>query len=194
VEANRLNNGNHPNLVLLQANIFDIPVSYAAFDKVLCLGVIQHTPDPSAAFRSLCKHVRPGGELVIDVYPATLTALLSWKYLLRPITKRMDEKRLYSVISRITPPLVPLSIVLTRLFGRAGARLLPIVQYSHLGLPPELNRDWAVLDTFDMYSPAHDHPQTRKAVRRWYEEAGLIDVMVEYGLNGIVGRGRRAAK
>jgi hypothetical protein len=42
-----------------------------------------------------------------------------------------------------------------------------------------------------MYSPAHDHPQTVKAVRGWYEEAGFVDVNVGYGPNGVIARGRR---
>jgi hypothetical protein len=65
------------------------------------------------------------------------------------------------------------------------------VQYDHLGLSPALNRDWAVLDTFDMYAPAHDHPQTLRTVRQWYGDAGFVDVHVGYGPNGVVGRGRR---
>ena len=27
--------------------------------------------------------------------------------------------------------------------------------------------------------------------RRWYRDAGFIEVTVEYGVNGVVGRGRR---
>jgi 2-polyprenyl-3-methyl-5-hydroxy-6-metoxy-1,4-benzoquinol methylase len=191
VDANHANNGRHPNLLVFQADMSDIPVRPLSVDKVICLGVLQHTPDPATAFRLLTAPVRPGGELVVDVYAARLRSLISWKYLLRPLTKRTDRRRLYSIIAAVTPPLVPLSARLYRLTGRWGARLLPIVQYDHLGLSAALNRDWAVLDTFDMYAPAHDHPQTLKTVRRWYEEAGFVDVSVGYGPNGIIARGRR---
>ena len=191
VDANHANNGQHPNLCLMQADMSAIPVRPLTMDKVLCLGVLQHTPDPAAAFRSLTRHVRPGGELVIDVYAARLRSLLSWKYALRPLTRRMNKERLHRLVDRLTPPLVPLSAVLYRMLGRTGSRLLPIVQYDHLGLPPALNRDWAVLDTFDMYAPAHDHPQTLGTVRQWYREAGFVDVTVAYGPNGVIGRGRR---
>jgi SAM-dependent methyltransferase len=191
VEANYANNGQHPNLCLMQADMSAIPVRPRSMDKVLCLGVLQHTPDPAVAFRSLTEYVRPGGELVVDVYAARLRSLISWKYALRPLTKRMDEERLHRLVAAATPPLVPASAMLYRILGRTGARLLPIVQYAHLGLPPPVNRDWAVLDTFDMYAPAHDHPQRLRTVRRWYEEAGFVDVKVAYGPNGVIGRGRR---
>jgi SAM-dependent methyltransferase len=192
VEANYANNAQHPNLCLMQADLSAIPVRPRSIDKVLCLGVLQHTPDPAAAFRSLTKPVRPGGELVIDVYAARLRSLISWKYALRPFTKRVNRQRLYRVIAAVTPPLVPLSAVLHRMLGRAGPRLLPIVQYDHLGLSHALNREWSVLDTFDMYAPAHDHPQTLSTVRQWYRDAGFVDVTVAYGPNGVIARGRRA--
>lgn len=191
VDANARNQPASPRLQFFQGDIFNIPLREASFDKVLCLGVIQHTPDPDAAFRSLTRYVRPGGQLVIDAYTRSPTAWLQWKYLLRPITRRMKKETLYRVVETVTPPLVPLAQLLRRLFGRAGARLVPIVQYAHLGLPPQLNVQWAILDTFDMYSPAHDHPQSLKSVHVWFERAGFVDIDVRHGLNGVVGSGRR---
>ncbi len=191
VDANFVNNGTHANVNLFQGDIFNIPLAPASFDKVLCLGVLQHTPDPARAFASLAAQVRRGGELVVDAYTRSLAALLQWKYLLRPLTKRMNNASLYRLIERATPPLVPVAAALRRLAGRAGARLVPIVEYSHLGLPQELNRQWAILDTFDMYSPAHDHPQSLATVRTWFEEAGFDRIDVRYGPNGVVGKGTK---
>jgi SAM-dependent methyltransferase len=192
VEANCANNGHNPNVLIFQGDIFNIPVREQSMDKVFCLGVIQHTPDPEAAFRSLARYVRPGGQIVIDSYASRLRSMLSWKYVLRPITTRMDKERLYKVISKLAPPMVPLSVFLYRIFGRAGYRMLPILQYDHWGLPPDLNREWAIMDTFDMLSPVHDHPQSFNTVTRWFQDAGFVDIVVEYGMNGIVARGRRA--
>lgn len=191
VDANYLNNGQNENLLVVQASILNIPVRPRSMDKVICLGVIQHTPDPAQTFSCLANCVRPGGEIVIDVYAARLRSLLSWKYLLRPVTTRMGNKKLYRLIERATPALVPVSEFLSRVLGRFGPRLLPIVHYPSLGLSPELGCRWAILDTFDMYSPAHDHPQRIATVRNWFDALGFIDVTVEYGLNGIVARGRR---
>jgi LSD1 subclass zinc finger protein len=191
VDANRLNNGANANLRLFQADIFSIPLSEAWFDHVLCLGVLQHTPDPERAFFSLARHVKPGGDLVIDIYRRSLAARLQWKYLLRPVTRRLDPARLYQVVEAIAPHLVAPTGWLRRLAGRAGARLSPIVEYSRLGLTPEQNIQWAVLDTFDMYAPAYDQPQTAAAVRHWFDRAGFTSIAVFDGYNGIVGRGRR---
>lgn len=190
-DANAKNQKGPSNLHLFQGDIFNIPLHEACFDKVICLGVIQHTPDPERAFRSLTRYVRPGGQLVIDIYAGNPIAWLHWKYLLRPITRRLKKETLYRFIEIVTPPVVPLARFLRRIAGRAGARLVPIIEYSHLGLAPELNVQWAILDTFDMYSPAHDHPQTIESVTRWFNQEGFVGIDIRRGLNGIVGSGRR---
>lgn len=192
VDANFANNGQNPNLVLFQGDIFHIPLPPTSFDKVLCLGVLQHTPEPERAFMSLATMVRPGGELVIDVYANTLAAWLQWCYILRPITRRMDKDRLYRLISNWAPRLIPIARFLRNIAGRAGARLMPIAEYSHLGLSPKLNREWVILDTFDIYSPAHDHPQSIATVQRWFQTAGFTEISVCRGPNGVVGKGRKS--
>jgi len=194
VEANFSNNGKNPKLSLFQGDIFRIPLRKESFDKVMCLGVLQHTPDPGAAFAALTQYVKPGGMIIIDVYRNNLASLLHWKYFLRPITKRMNQQLLYRLIEKTVPHLVGTSAFLRRNFGRVGMRLLPILQYEHWGLTPELNRQWAILDTFDMYSPAHDHPQSLPTVRKWFEEAGLSEVDVRSGPNGVVARGVKPLK
>lgn len=191
VEANAKNNGHAGNLVLFQADIYRIPLRKAGFDKVLCLGVLQHTPDPRKAFLSLVEFIRPGGEIVVDVYKRDLLSLLHWKYILRPLLAGLDRKLLYRLISKVVPVLIRPSRLAKKILGPPGGRMFPIAEYSHLGLSDELNREWAVLDTFDMFAPEYDLPQTRKDVLSWCEEAGLTDVDVRYGDNGIVARARK---
>lgn len=189
VEANAKNNGHMSNLNLFQGSIYEIPLREGTFDKVFCMGVLQHTPDPERSFLSLVRFLKPGGEIAIDVYARNLKSILCWKYVLRPLTTRMRKDRLYRWVERAVGIFLPTAILLRRIGGRWGARLMPILQYSHWGLPLELNRQWAVLDTFDMYSPAHDHPRSLVEVRRWFESAGLENAVVRYGPNGIVARG-----
>jgi SAM-dependent methyltransferase len=191
VTANYQNNGHAPNFNLFQASIYDIPLERGSFDKVMCLGVLQHTPDPERSFRELVSFVKPGGEIAIDVYAGNWLTMLSWKYILRPITTRMRQETLFRAVEIAVRWLLKPAIWARKFGGRAGARLFPILQYSHWGLPLELNRDWAILDTFDMYSPAHDHPKTIPEVRRWFESAGLTDIHVAYGPNGVIARGKR---
>jgi len=147
--------------------------------------------EPSFGPDSLARHVKPGGSLVIDCYAKRWTHVIGWKYILRPITRRMDKPTLYGIVDRWVTRLLPLSTFLRRNFGAVGARILPILNYAHWGLPPELNKQWSTLDTFDHYSPWYDRPQTLKTVRGWYQKNGFRDIDVRYGANGIVASGRR---
>ena len=194
VDANAQNNGAARNLTLFQADILNLPLRPRSFDRVLCIGVLQHTPDPARAFASLAEKVKPGGQLVVDVYRRQMTSMISWKYLLRPFTKRMLQQQLYGLLKKVVPPLVPFTAMLRRVGGAGAARLSPILEYSHLGLHGEANREWALLDTFDMYSPAYDLPQSARTLRAWFEKAGFEELDVGYGPHGLVGRGRRPAR
>ena len=103
----------------------------------------------------------------------------------------MNREKLYRLLSYVVPKLIPAARFLRKWFGRTGSRLVPIVEFSHLDLSKEINEQWAILDTFDMYSPAHDHPQTKVSVNRWFKSAGFKEISVWYGDNGIVGRGKK---
>lgn len=177
-------------LLIFQGDILRMPLRKRSYSKVICLGVLQHTENPYKAFIELSSLVAPNGEIVIDTYKKTFSSMLHWKYLLRPLTKRLNKESLYSLINVIVPILLPLAAKLRKVAGRFGARLLPICDYSHLGLSDDLNKEWSILDTFDMYSPKYDKPQTINTVLKWFKDAGLDVISVRYGLNGIVAKGK----
>ncbi len=133
IEANKFNNGSKPNLNLFQGDIYAIPFSNSFFDKIICFGVLQHTPDPEKAFKNLCNYLKPEAEIAIDIYRADIISFFQWKYLLRPITKRMDKIRLYKIVSVVVPILLPITKLLRKYLGKIGARISPIVEYSFLG-------------------------------------------------------------
>lgn len=177
VEANmRINGTIAPDRFrLAQASVYELPFPDDVFDKVVCLGVLQHTPDFAASVRALVQKAKPGGEIVVDFYP-----IRGWwtkihaKYLLRPFTKRMDHDRLLGLIERNVGWLMRLSDAMTR--ARLGllTRFLPLVDQRTLppDLTPDERREWSVLDTFDQYSPEHDHPQRVADVKAMFEAAG----------------------
>jgi hypothetical protein len=78
--------------------------------------------------------------------------------------------------------LLPFSRALARLplIGPKLRYALPVANYEGVyPLSEHQLREWAVLDTFDMFSPAHDHPQSLRTVRGWLTDARLEDVQVE---------------
>ena len=68
VEANKENIGEHPNYQICQADIRQMPYPNDTFDFVICLGVVQHTPNSEESITSLFSKVKPNGKLVFDHY------------------------------------------------------------------------------------------------------------------------------
>jgi len=194
VDACRQNLGPHERLDVVQADVYNLPFRPAFFRFVYCFGVLQHTPDVRAAFDALVGQVAPGGRIAVDLYPRIALNVLWPKYWLRPITKRMRAERLLAIVNTMVDVLWPFSLALGRI-PRVGRRLrhaLPVANYEGLlPLTPGQLKDWAVLDTFDMLAPAHDHPQSAATLRAWFDAHAMSEVEVSrQGL--VVGRGRRA--
>jgi SAM-dependent methyltransferase len=193
VEACWNNHHLHPNLNVVQGDIYNLPFKPESFDFVLCLGVLQHTPDVKKSFFSLNRALKRGGRLAVDVYRMRLRIVLSSKYWLRPFTRRMRPQRLFEIIERWVPLLLPASIAIGRIpfIGRKVRYLLPIANYEGIfPLNPAQLREWAILDTFDMLAPAYDRPQRAQTLLAWLNEAGLIDTRVFHPAH-LVGLGRK---
>ncbi len=190
VEANARNNGVYENLTLCQASVYDIPFSKEYFDKVFCLGVIQHTPDVEKSFAMMLQSLKPGGEIAIDVYADTLKTKFYTKYWFRPITKRINKKRLLSIIRWYVPKWIPISTELLNIpvVGKFFAQIIPICNYSKQfpNLSKEQLKEWAILDTFDMLSPEFDNPQKHSTLKSWIKKYDLDLVYLGRGDNGFV--------
>ena len=180
---------------IVRADLFDLPFPEESFDRVFCYGVLQHTPDPRGAFLTIVRYARPGGLVAADVYrKPEYVDRWSSKYLWRPLTTRLPRRLLRRLVEWYVPRWLPIDTRLARV-PRVGRFLTAIVPcWNYTGLLP-LSRDeldaWAVLDTFDALSPRYDNPQTLDAVREWCDAAGLVDVDVRPGGNGILLNGRR---
>jgi len=181
VEANFKNNGPHERLHLFQASIYEMPFAKAQFDKVICIGVLQHTPDVEKSVKSLIDMVKPGGELLVDFYPITgWWTKVHAKYLLRPFTKKMSHEKLIKKIERNIDWMIKTTQFFTRIgVGRLFNRFIPICDIDGTlprNLPYQQLRELCVLDTFDMFSPQYDQPQKIKTVVNWFNKYGMQQV------------------
>ena len=106
---------------------------------------------------------------------------------------QMDPDSLYRIIKKWIDLIWPITPIF-RKFPRITPYITDILcvkDYSHLGLQGDLLKEWSYLDTFDMLSPRYDSPQQIDTILEWFQEAGLVEVDVTYGYNGIEGRGKR---
>ena len=199
VDINRAKNGTHPNLLVVQADIFAMPFADGAFDRAFCFGVLQHTPDPRRAVLALETKLRPGGVLAADIYPPPperghpYRGLLRSKYLARRWTAGLGPERLHRLVSAYIDAAWPLAHRLTR--SKLGLRLCRRLLIDDPKLLPghdaARQKEFAKLNLFDMLAPAYDIPATVEEFRQWHEAAGLTEIDVGPGYNGVDGRARK---
>ena len=96
--------------------------------------------------------------------------------MLRPFTKKMSHQKLLGKIERNANRLIKTYYFFDKLkMGMIVHRFLPMCDINRT-LPANLSkeelREWVILDTFDMFSPAYDNPQRVSKVKKWMQESG----------------------
>jgi SAM-dependent methyltransferase len=182
---------------LFQASIHEIPLESGMFDKIFCLGVLQHCPDVKKAFLSLIPFLKPGGELVVDCYwKEPVREWFKLKYILRPFFKWWDPRVLYSFLSATISIAYDIKLLISKIPEMGGflSRIIPI---GRLSFEPEMHlsveeiKEIKTLSVFDMLSPRYDQPQTLSTFESWIRESGMETILLTLGYNGINARVRR---
>lgn len=180
VEVNYKNNGPHNRLKLFQASIYELPFAAGQFDKVICLGVLQHTPDVEKSVKALIDMAKPGSEVIVDFYPIKgWWTKLQAKYILRRFTKKMGHEKLYKKIDNNIDWMIKASGFLSKIKLNSLNRFLPLCDIDGTmpkNLPYRQLRDLCVLDTFDMFSPEYDQPQKINTVANWFRKYNMKNV------------------
>jgi len=186
VKANHENNKQFKErLQLFQASIYELPFAKNQFDKVFCFGVLQHTPDVKRSVKCLSEMLKENGELIVDFYPVKgWWTKIHAKYIFRPYTTKMSNEKLLKLIEKNIDWLINAYYFFDNIgLGKIVNRFLPVCDIKNT-LPPNLSkeklREFAILDTFDMFSPTYDQPQKLKTVKKWFIEFGLKDVTAKY--------------
>jgi 2-polyprenyl-3-methyl-5-hydroxy-6-metoxy-1,4-benzoquinol methylase len=192
VDACRKNFRDVQTLDVVQASIYGMPFSQKYFDYVYSIGVIQHTPDPERSVREIARMVKPGGQIGLWIYERSWRSYfgtVGFKYLLRPWTKKMSSQQVENLswsLERFCWPIIRIA-KRSGFPGKLVMRMLPVASAYLQGVPlsDEDFREWVRLDTFDMYSPAHDHPLTYPLVTKWLREEGfhLIETHPHRGIS-----------
>ncbi|QQS35531.1 MAG: class I SAM-dependent methyltransferase [Ignavibacteriales bacterium] len=194
VEANYKSNGSKDNVFIIQASVYEMPFEKKSFDRAFCFGVLQHTPNPKNSFFEILKFVKPGGAIASDIYLWSFTRrYLNIGFYIRPLVRNANPEKLYAVSKKYIDIMWPLARVLRKI-PVIGWRLnWKLMIADHSTMLPDADdktlKEWAYLDTFDFLSPRYDLPETVKGFRKWHEEAGLKNIEVHKGYNGVEGRG-----
>lgn len=194
VDANQRNNGGADHLALAQGDIRQPPFRKESYDFVVCLGVIQHTPNSEESIRALWSMVKPGGALVFDHYRWKLRNFMpppigvggnAWRHYFL----RLPRERQFPAVKRVFDFWFPIiwKYRESRLFQFFIARFNPVVNYyPWFGLKGrDMHYEWMLLDTHDAMTDVYKHRRTPGSIRKTLQALGAVNIMVSTGGNGV---------
>ena len=179
VVAAAANVARFPNAHIVQASLYELPFRRGVFDACYCIGVVQHTPDPDRTLASLPLVLKEGGRVAVVAYERKPWTRFNAKYLIRPLTRRMPKGVLLKAIQVAMPAAFLITEVLFRVpvVNRFFKFVIPVANYAgELNLSLRQRYSWAILDTFDMLSPAFDRPQTTPEVVNALTKASIVGI------------------
>jgi len=194
VEASYENCKHYPNYYVCQADILQVPLPPEQFDIVVCVGVLQATPDPEKTISTLCSHVKPGGLLVIDHYTYGYAVTPS-RRLLRGLLLKVSPRTALRFCEEMTWILWPIHRLLWSLrdhryvarLRHLFLRISPLVDYheAYPQLGPDLLRAWAILDTHDTVTDHFKHLRSAEELAATLQLNGMADIFTAYAGNGV---------
>jgi SAM-dependent methyltransferase len=152
-----------PNVMILQADLLNLPLADEAFDLVYSIGVLHHTPDPRRAFHEIARRVKPGGRLAVWLYRRNIPPQEWFNSALRAITTRLP--------AHVLEPLCA---------GLGAMGSIPVLNRILNKLANFSNHpDWTlrVCDNFDWYAPHYQSHHSLEELRAWFGEEGFMEVV-----------------
>lgn len=146
----------------LQGNVLELPLLARSFDMIHSSGVLHHTPSTYRAFRSICKAVKPGGKLYIQLYrlrPAWIHAI---NVSLRAVTTRMPMGFLYWLCYVASP------------VHSGMSRLMHFLRREPA--PPKATARERAVQMFDNYSPKYQYRHTVPEIMELFRSEGFEDL------------------
>jgi len=199
VEANSLNFSQNINHRIIQTDLMELPFNPKQYNIVICLGVIQHTPNPEKTIKKLYEQVEPGGDLIIDHYTFNLSRLTKITHIiLRPIIKRLSSRTRMNTIKFLVNIFFPLHRLIRKLpiLQKIFSRISPIITYYHVypELSDNLQKEWSMLDTHDGLTDWYKHLRSQKQIKKLLEDIKSESINVWMGGNGVEARCKRPKK
>ena len=175
--------------LVIQADINDMPFADESFDVVICIGVIQHTPDTEKTIEDLYKLVKKGGTLVIDHYSYDRSNYLRLARLYRIFLRKKTSDYTIPYTKKLVKRYLPLhkKVAKYKLLSVLLNRISPVVSYYNVfpQFSEKLQQEWALLDTHDSLTDWHKRFRNKKQITETLTNLGAVDIHCAYGGNGV---------
>jgi len=169
-------------LILLQGDLFNLPIKSKSFDLVFCYGVLQHTGDNQKALNEISRFPKEDKRLYVDIYSNSIKHYNPILYLTRFILgrKKNNYHEVMSLVEKFVSRVFPVQLkILKFLHGKGG--IYKYIKYFvnrspnsvygiNLYLDGKIKKDldlayqWSLMDTLDGWASKHDHPVS---MRKW---------------------------
>jgi len=165
-----------PHVTIVRGDLLRPPFAPRAFDQIYSLGVLDHTPDPRAAFLELARLLKPGGRIAVWVYPRE-RAIVEWiMNTQRAISTRLPLG-LLEFLCGLAVPIGGLKRKLMASRWRLIERLGVALHLATIGVSMHPDREVRLCDTLDWYAPKYMSRHTFGEIAAWFRDAGLTDLV-----------------
>ena len=157
--------------LIIQADMNKLPFNDVVFDYIICVGVLQHTPDTFEAINNSQNVLKKGGKFVLDQYTHTLSYYTKTTFLFRKFISYFNKDKKYQIIERIFKVFYPLHYAVRKLYFLQIflSRLSPIHVYfkAYPELTDELQKEWSLLDTHDSLADPYKRHLSKSAIEKY---------------------------
>jgi SAM-dependent methyltransferase len=163
-------------VAIVRGDLLRLPFAPESFDHIYSLGVLDHTPDPRAAFQGLARLLKPGGRIAIWVYPRQRPVVESIMNAQRAVSTRLPVG-LLEILCRLSSPIGALKRKLMSSRRRPVERIGVALHLATIGVSMHPDPEVRICDTLDWYAPKYLSRHDFDEVKQWFIEAGLVDVL-----------------
>lgn len=173
-----------PNVHVVQADLFRLPVAPHFVDVAFSVGVLHHTPRPREAFLELVRRVKSGGKMIAWVYGRENNEWIV--NLVNPIRQNVTSRLPHRVVFEASK--VPAAVLwaVSRGVYKPLSRgpLAPLGQrlfyHAYVNVLAEYPFDEVHSIVHDHLTPPIAHYLTREEFEEWFRAAGLVDVRLSW--------------
>lgn len=161
------------NVSLIEGDIATMDLN-RSFDMAYSIGVLHHTDSPTASFRNIAKHCKPGGRVIVWVYSREGNALNRW--LVEPAKTFLVHHLPRSVVlglARVLTAIVSLPVYTVYLLP---LRFLPYYEYFQNWRRLSFERN--VLNVFDKLNAPQTFFIPKNQIEEWFRSEDFSDAHI----------------
>ena len=180
---------------IAQADLYDLPYKNKSFDVVVCLGVLQHTPNTTKSLHSIWKKIKKNGTLIVDHYQFTIGYYFRTLWILRLFFKFIPRSHSVNICKKFVKLFFPILWFFrnNKILFRILRKIFPLGfdYHGRIYLTKDQHYLWEELDTHDALTDTYKRLLTKNSFKKMLISlGGKIELFssLRPGSNGLESR------